>query len=281
MKAKGRMYLNYLTGDTALLEEQGELHFMGRRDKQVNVRSQRVELADIEHNLVDSVPGITSAAVIIATWNNICKAVQISHTDVSLSNGCSDGDVLTAAWAVAIAFVGRSDNVLFGRVVNGQRALTNNIAHGDHIVGPVMNILPVRVELPLHHNMADLATQDTRSAAYEQPDLDEIATQFVATGLWLEVPNVTDKRRRFTWDSVVAWQDYRRLQAVDDVLPVSDVQTLFDIYFANRICSITSDVPAPDLANVSITRQRIDDACCDTVSLALEYLPESIASGTA
>lgn len=184
----------------------------------------------------------------IATWNNICKAVQISHTDVSLSNGCSDGDVLTAAWAVAIAFVGRSDNVLFGRVVNGQRALTNNIAHGDHIVGPVMNILPVRVELPLHHNMADratgfgtgmtarlrdvlsaVATQDTRSAAYEQPDLDEIATQFVATGLWLEVPNVTDKRRRFTWDSVVAWQDYRRLQAVDDVLPVSDVQTLFDV----------------------------------------------------
>lgn len=55
----------YQTGDTALLEEQGELHFMGRRDKQVNVRSQRVELADIEHNLVDSVPGITSAAVII------------------------------------------------------------------------------------------------------------------------------------------------------------------------------------------------------------------------
>lgn len=46
------------TGDTALLDEQGELHFMGRRDKQVNVRSQRVELADTEHNLVDSVPGI-------------------------------------------------------------------------------------------------------------------------------------------------------------------------------------------------------------------------------
>lgn len=105
----------------------------------------------------------------IATWNNICKAVQISHTDVSLSNGCSDGDVLTAAWAVAIAFVGRSDNVLFGRVVNGQRALTNNIAHGDHIVGPVMNILPVRVELPLHHNMADRATGfgTGRQPAYE------------------------------------------------------------------------------------------------------------------
>lgn len=105
----------------------------------------------------------------IATRNNICKAVQISHTDVSLSNGCSDGDVLTAAWAVAIAFVGRSDNVLFGRVVNGQRALTSNIAHGDHIVGPVMNILPVRVELPLHHNMADRATGfgTGRQPAYE------------------------------------------------------------------------------------------------------------------
>lgn len=61
----GKRAKAYQTGDTALLDEQGELHFMGRRDKQVNVRSQRVELADIEHNLVDSVPGITSAAVII------------------------------------------------------------------------------------------------------------------------------------------------------------------------------------------------------------------------
>lgn len=76
----------------------------------------------------------------IATWNNICKAVKISRTDVSLSNGCSDGDVLTAAWAVAIAFVGRPDDVVFGRDVNGQQALTNNIAHGDRIVGTVMKI---------------------------------------------------------------------------------------------------------------------------------------------
>lgn len=183
----------------------------------------------------------------IATWNNICKAVQMSHTDVSLSNGCSDGDVLTAAWAVAIAFIGRSDNVLFGRVVNGQRALTNNIAHGayrrscdEHSPcssrastisqhgGPCHRIRN-RQTARLRDVLSAVATQDTRSAAYEQPDLDEIATQFVATGLWLEVPNVTDKRRRFTWDSVVAWQDYRRLQAVDDVLPVSDVQTLFDV----------------------------------------------------
>lgn len=100
----------------------------------------------------------TQENVPIATWNSICKAVKISRTDVSLSNGCSDGDVLTAAWAVAIAFVGRPDDVVFGRDVNGQQALTNNIAHGDRIVGTVMNILPVRVELPLHHNMADRAT---------------------------------------------------------------------------------------------------------------------------
>ncbi|KAM3418399.1 hypothetical protein BST61_g4392 [Cercospora zeina] len=262
-------------------------------------------------------PCVSSRVVIerhvpLATWDKIRKSAKVSQAHVTYE------DILTATWALAIACVGQADDVLFGRVVNGRRAIPKEIAYGEGIVGPLMNILPVRVELRAHQKKADpavgskaarqptlgdmisaVATQNAQSAAYEHTDLDEIATQFAAPGLWQENPSVSGSRRRFRWNSIVVWQDYRRLQTVDDVLPAPDTPSTSSdesnniargymspfasssqINFAGRNCFVTSTVPAPDLADM-VTVGRIPDDVRDTVSLVLEYVPGAIASHTA
>ncbi|KAJ5775631.1 nonribosomal peptide synthase [Penicillium nucicola] len=50
-KQKGRTGRVYKTGDLVCYDWDGSLRFIGRRDTQVKIRGQRVELADIENNL--------------------------------------------------------------------------------------------------------------------------------------------------------------------------------------------------------------------------------------
>ena len=54
----------YRSGDRAIRASDGTLHYLGRRDRQVKVRGQRVELGDVEFALRD-VPGVASAACIL------------------------------------------------------------------------------------------------------------------------------------------------------------------------------------------------------------------------
>ncbi|SMY25090.1 unnamed protein product [Zymoseptoria tritici ST99CH_1A5] len=253
--------------------------------------------------------------VSLATWNRISEPAQKSYADVGTGIVVSAEDVLTAAWAVATAFVGRSDDVLFGLVVNGRRALPGNVANGESIVGPLMNIIPVRVKVPLYNDPVEpanrlqtgrhallrdlvsaLATQNAQSAAHEQTDLDEIATEFAPSGVWPELPKPSaGARRRFRWGSIVAWQDYRRLQAVDEPSRATDAgedsadiargylspfASLSQISFAGRPCSVTSHVPSPDLANVTLVG-RVEDNDQGDVRLSLEHLPGAITSETA
>ncbi|QUQ67491.1 non-ribosomal peptide synthetase [Kutzneria sp. CA-103260] len=53
----------YRTGDIALLNAEGQLEFLGRRDDQVKVRGHRVELGEIEHQLA-RLPGVRSVVVL-------------------------------------------------------------------------------------------------------------------------------------------------------------------------------------------------------------------------
>lgn len=57
----GRMYRS---GDRACYDEQGRLHFLGRRDDQVKLRGFRIELGEIEAALADQ-PGVSHAAVVV------------------------------------------------------------------------------------------------------------------------------------------------------------------------------------------------------------------------
>ncbi|CAN9410040.1 unnamed protein product [Alternaria alternata] len=51
----------YKTGDLVTYNRDGTLSFIGRRDTQVKIRGQRVELGEIEHHVLECVPKVTKA----------------------------------------------------------------------------------------------------------------------------------------------------------------------------------------------------------------------------
>ncbi|CAH9049677.1 Linear gramicidin synthase subunit D [Pseudoalteromonas sp. CIP111854] len=54
----------YKTGDRASFDYLGRLHYLGRTDEQVKVRGHRVELSDIEHNILN-LAGVAHVAVVL------------------------------------------------------------------------------------------------------------------------------------------------------------------------------------------------------------------------
>ncbi|KAL6231349.1 hypothetical protein BDW75DRAFT_243990 [Aspergillus navahoensis] len=57
---EGRMYR---TGDLVRLDEDGNLTHLGRRDTQIKIRGQRVEVGEIEYQITQHLPAVRSAAV--------------------------------------------------------------------------------------------------------------------------------------------------------------------------------------------------------------------------
>lgn len=70
--AKGRMR-TYRTGDEGFLDENNMLHYVGRLDQQIKLDGYRIELGDIESNLM-KLDGVSSAAVV-----PVYKGEKIRH----------------------------------------------------------------------------------------------------------------------------------------------------------------------------------------------------------
>ena len=63
MSLPGREGTWYRTGDEAMRDEEGRLHFLGRRDDQVKIRGFRVELQEIDETLRKHLPGAEAVTI--------------------------------------------------------------------------------------------------------------------------------------------------------------------------------------------------------------------------
>ncbi|KAK4073144.1 uncharacterized protein Triagg1_5424 [Trichoderma aggressivum f. europaeum] len=67
MAQRGRTGRLYKTGDLVRYKQEGGLQFLGRKDAQVKIRGQRVELEDVECLIQESMPSVIRAAVEVIT----------------------------------------------------------------------------------------------------------------------------------------------------------------------------------------------------------------------
>ncbi|MEJ7675686.1 MAG: amino acid adenylation domain-containing protein [Chitinophagaceae bacterium] len=77
----------YRSGDLGTRLSSGEIEFAGRKDDQVKIRGQRVELSEIEQNIVN-IPGVDGVAVAIKNVNDQDRIVAyiLSEQKVNVSN---------------------------------------------------------------------------------------------------------------------------------------------------------------------------------------------------
>ena len=75
--------LLYKTGDIGFYNENGELHFVGRNDFQVKINGLRIELAEIEKNLL-SIPDVESCMVIADKSQTYLKAFFVAKSNLSI-----------------------------------------------------------------------------------------------------------------------------------------------------------------------------------------------------
>ena len=92
--ASGRGRRMYKTGDLVRYNSDGTITYLGRRDTQVKLNGQRLELGEIEHHVKASLPPGTQSAVELVKPENGVKALAIFVCQrVLQSNGTVQGDV--------------------------------------------------------------------------------------------------------------------------------------------------------------------------------------------
>ncbi len=92
----------YKTGDLARRLPDGNIEYIGRADRQVKLRGVRVELSDIENQIL-SYSGIKEAAVVVPESNNTCcdelYAYIVFEKELKDSSACSENyDEITGQW---------------------------------------------------------------------------------------------------------------------------------------------------------------------------------------
>ncbi|KAI1676716.1 Nonribosomal peptide synthetase [Pyrenophora tritici-repentis] len=99
----GRQGRLYKTGDLVRYEPDGELVYIGRKDGQVKIRGQRVELGEIEHHLRECMPTIQQTVVEVVTLAGDSKTTLAAFLQLddegrsALVDAASDNNAAAAA----------------------------------------------------------------------------------------------------------------------------------------------------------------------------------------
>ncbi|KAG5930352.1 NRPS protein, partial [Claviceps africana] len=92
----GRRGRIYKTGDLARYDTDGNLFFLGRKDSQVKISGQRVELGDIEHHIQANILGHEDVNVVaeVAKPTGSGNAILVAFIQVSCASGsCHEDDM--------------------------------------------------------------------------------------------------------------------------------------------------------------------------------------------
>jgi amino acid adenylation domain-containing protein len=104
------------------------------------------------------------------------RIVHFSHSSKDLTVAT----IFTAAWGIALAQTMRKDDLVFGRGVSG-RTLASSDIDIENVIGPCLNITPVRMRLPstmgeeVYNFIESLQSQLNNSIDHETAGLSEIA----------------------------------------------------------------------------------------------------------
>jgi len=75
----------YLTGDLAIMDDDGAIKFIGRKDNQVKIRGYRVELSEIEYHLCAH-PEIIDSKVLVTSNDQISAYIVTKHCEICLDS---------------------------------------------------------------------------------------------------------------------------------------------------------------------------------------------------
>ncbi|KFY79912.1 hypothetical protein V499_01170 [Pseudogymnoascus sp. VKM F-103] len=81
---------------------------------------------------------------------------QVIQVNSALSGGITFATIFKAAWSLVLAQFSASSDVVFGQISTGRNAPIQGI---DQVVGPCMNLLPVRVKIDSASTFRDLLRQ--------------------------------------------------------------------------------------------------------------------------
>ncbi|KXT18133.1 hypothetical protein AC579_7697 [Pseudocercospora musae] len=109
----------------------------------------------------------------LATLNKIERTLDLTTAATSSITAAS---IIRAAWALVIGRHMNCRDVVFGETVHGRNAA---ISHTQHIIGPTITTIPVRVRLddnlPISVFLAAVQASNANTTVYEQSSLQDIA----------------------------------------------------------------------------------------------------------
>ena len=123
-----------------------------------------------------------SAGATMALKQNICLP-PVAHRNITVAT------VIKSAWALVLAQLSARSDVVFGHTISGRNAAVSGV---ENIIGPCVNIVPVRVQFEPHWTALDLLRhvqdQQVANMPYEALGFQEMTRHCTDWPAWSNFP---------------------------------------------------------------------------------------------
>ena len=288
---RGRRGRLYKTGDLVRYHKDGSLRYIGRKDNQVKIRGQRIELAEVEHHVRECFSQTREAEQLAAEVIVPCDADGTSTSSLLalfLSGEHIDGHV-TVGNGQESASNGHDEPRVFSIPLDLENQLAERLP--SYMVPSVLFLLPQRLpvtatdkidrkqlrQIGASYSIQQLATlrsRDEKGKRKPSTKVERTLQQLMATVLDLkpDTIGVDDSFFRLGGDSIAAMKLVAQAREVDLNLSVADI-------FQKPRISALAELPLverPEVSNKVSTFSLLDantsqDIVDDLVTLSSTY----------